>query len=118
MMKKAFEGKLKKLDSETHKALKKAKEAQAKAEAARDAGVNNGEEHWVCATCTMHYFIIYPVFSNHPSLSLLSPHNIQVECFDPGGTNVHLYTSFAFLRHSDVPVFNFFDNSYVHSSFS
>ena len=42
MMKKAFEGKLKKLDSETHKALKKAKEAQAKAEAARDAGVNNG----------------------------------------------------------------------------
>jgi hypothetical protein len=47
MMKKAFEGKLKKLDSETHKALKKAKEAQAKAEAARDAGVNNGEEHWV-----------------------------------------------------------------------
>jgi hypothetical protein len=47
MMKKAFEGKLKKLDPETHKALKKAKEAQAKAEAARDMGVNEGKEHWV-----------------------------------------------------------------------
>ena len=52
MMKKAFEGKLKKLDAETHRALKKAKETQAKAEATRDAGVNAGKEHWV------HYMIM------------------------------------------------------------
>ena len=55
MMKKAFEGKLKKLDAETHRALKKAKETQAKAEATRDAGVNAGKEHWV------HYLIMCPL---------------------------------------------------------
>ena len=47
MMKKSFEGKLKKLDPKTSRALKKAKDEHKKAEAARNAGLNEGKEHWV-----------------------------------------------------------------------
>ncbi len=47
MMKQALEGKLKKLDAGTHKALKRGKETQAKVEAERDAGVKEGKEYWV-----------------------------------------------------------------------
>ena len=47
MIKKALDGKLKKMYAGTHKALKMAKEIQAKIEAERDAGVKEGKEYWV-----------------------------------------------------------------------
>jgi ankyrin repeat protein len=47
LMTKAFEGKLKLLDKDTQKTLDAAAKKQKDAEAARDAKVQAGEEHWV-----------------------------------------------------------------------